>query len=314
LARTQYPFSKENNLNLAMFKPFIITALVTLFTSPLFADAEAPIIQDTPPAPGSVPQAKVPKLTTEETALVDHEEAKQASDTASAKVVESTPPAPSSVPQATIASINTIEQVLIEKESQENAIIQGKVIEEDDNLYTVDDGTSTIRAKLPPGTSTFKPNQGEAIRLRGTITQQGSYGEKVIIIEELWSLSPKSKQPTMQTPQGPWDFSDQPIREVLTTSQVGTVTTVQGKIIFKESDSTFILQDKTGSIEVAVDPRSKNTPMLDIGSYVRVTGEVAQTDTFPKHKVINAISMVLRDGTPQKPSNKPTGTPYRPMP
>jgi uncharacterized protein YdeI (BOF family) len=221
---------------------------------------------------------------------------------------EYAPPAPDSVPQAPIPDIHTLEQVLVEKEIQEEATVQGRIISEQDGIYMLDDGTATLRVKPAQdakGSTHLK--QGGAVRVHGYVEQIGPYKEKIMIITEVQSLTPQQKTgSSTTTASGPWNFSDSPIREVLTDAKLGSTATVQGKIIFKKSPSEYIIQDKTGSIEITLDTRNKSLPELASGDYVRITAEVSETDSPAKQKYLKVISLTPRSGLAQPPSMPPS--------
>ena len=227
---------------------------------------------------------------------------------------EYAPPAPGSMPQADVPNVHTLEQVLVEKEIQEEATVQGRIISEQEGIYTLDDGTATLRAKPSqdvPGSMHLK--QGAAVRLQGHIEQVGPYKEKILIITEVRSLTPKEKNsPSSSTASGPWNFNDAPIREALTDAKPGSTTIVQGKIIFKKSPSEYIIQDKTGSIEMTLDTRNKSLPELVSGDYVRITAEVSESDTPAKQKYLKVISLTPRSGLATPPTI-PQSTPQPTM-
>lgn len=217
---------------------------------------------------------------------------------------EYAPPTPNSVPQTDVPNIHTLEQVLVEKEFQEEATIQGRIISEQEGIYTLDDGTATLRAKPSQNVSgSMHLKGGAAVRLQGYIEHIGPYKEKILVITEVQSLTPKEKKATSpMAHSGPWNFNDAPIREVLTDAKPGSTTVVQGKIIFKKSPSEYIIQDKTGSIEITLDTRNKSLPELVSGDYVRITAEVSEADTPSKQKYLKVISLTPRSGLATPPS------------
>lgn len=217
---------------------------------------------------------------------------------------EYAPPAPGSMPTENVPDVHTLEQVLIEKEVKEEATIQGRIISEEDGIYVLDDGTATLRIK-PTEETTGREHlkEGVAVRIQGYVEQAGPYREKILIITEVQSRSPKQKASSLPTtPSGPWNFEDSPIREVMTGYKPGSVATVQGKIIFKKSPSEYIIQDRTGSIEITLDTRNKQMPELESGDYIRITGEVSETDTPTKQKYLKVISLTPRSGLAQPPA------------